>query len=85
MISEAFSSGCDLIVLDEFFSAYNYNLIDRELAISLIKNKNPDTELVLTGRNPSDEFLELADYISSIDCIKHPYNIGIKARKGIEY
>lgn len=85
MISEAFSSDCDLIVLDEFFSAYNYNLIDRELAISLIKNKNPDTELVLTGRNPSDEFLELADYISSIDCIKHPYNLGIKARKGIEY
>ncbi len=85
MLSEAFSSESDVIVLDEFFSAYNCCLLDTALARSLIENKNPDTELILTGRNPAPEFLELADYISEIACIKHPYSSGIKARRGIEY
>lgn len=85
MLREAFSSGYDVIVLDEFFSAYNCRLLDAELAFSLVKNKNPDTELILTGRNPAPEFLELADYISEIACIRHPYSSGIKARMGIEY
>ena len=40
--------------------------------------------MVLTGRYPSDELVELADYVSRIDKVKHPYDRGIKARKGIE-
>lgn len=85
MLSAAFVSGADVIILDEFFSAYNYALLDTALALSLIKNKNPDIELILTGRNPAPELLELADYISEIACVRHPYSRGIKARRGIEY
>ncbi len=85
MLSDAFASGADVIILDEFFSAYNHSLIDTVLADSLIMNKNPDTELALTGRNPSPKFKETADYVSEIVCIKHPYEKGITARPGIEY
>ncbi|MDE5834695.1 MAG: cob(I)yrinic acid a,c-diamide adenosyltransferase, partial [Ruminococcus sp.] len=44
-----------------------------------------DREIILTGRNPSEIFLENADYISEINSVKHPYEKGISARKGIEY
>lgn len=85
MLSDAFASGADVIILDEFFSAYNYALLDTVLADSLIMNNNPNTELVLTGRNPSGIFMDIADYISEIKAVRHPYSRGIKARRGIEY
>ena len=57
----------------------------KEIAvIDFLKNKPEHLEVVLTGRYPSDELVELADYVSRIDKVKHPYDRGIKARKGIE-
>ena len=53
--------------------------------LDFIKNKPHNLELVLTGRNPPEEFVEAADYVSEILDIKHPMNQGITARKGIEY
>ena len=47
--------------------------------------KSPAEEIVLTGRNPKKEFLEIADYHTHFEKIKHPFDKGINARKGIEY
>jgi cob(I)alamin adenosyltransferase len=55
------------------------------MLIDLIKNKPQKLELVLTGRDPKPEVLELADYISEIKKVKHPFDQDIPARRGIEF
>lgn len=75
----------DILILDEFNAAYECNLLDRSLAESIIFENKDNKEIVLTGRNPDEKFTDKADYISEINCIKHPYQKGIDARKGIEY
>jgi len=74
-----------LLILDEFFAAYNNNLIDRKIAEKTVFEKSDNCELVLTGRNPSEKFINSADYVSEIKAVKHPFIKGITARKGIEY
>ncbi|MBD7912995.1 MULTISPECIES: cob(I)yrinic acid a,c-diamide adenosyltransferase [Clostridium] len=74
----------DMLVLDEIMAAYNYNLVDRDELIEFLKNKPEKLEVVMTGRNPDEKLIELADYVSNIQKIKHPYDKGIFARKGIE-
>lgn len=74
-----------MLVLDEFCAAYRLALLDRELARELIAQMPENCELVLTGRDPAPELLEMADYVSEIHAVKHPYEKGIAARKGIEY
>jgi len=89
MLSEAmdsvYQSKTDVLILDEFFSAYNCNLLDREFASRLVFGLHDRTELILTGRDPEPQFIELADYVSEIKAVKHPYQKGISARAGIEY
>ncbi len=75
----------DLVVLDEIIGAVSMNMIELEALIELINSKPETTELVMTGRDAQKELVELADYVSEIKCIKHPYEKGVKARKGIEY
>ena len=75
---------CTKLVLDEIIGAISINLINSEIVMDYLKNRKGETETVLTGRNPKQELLNLADYISEIKKIKHPYDEGIKARKGIE-
>ena len=79
------SGSADLIVLDEFFCALSKELLDRELAESVILGDTGDTELVLTGRGACSPFTEKADYITEMIPVKHPYERGITARKGIEF
>lgn len=85
LIENAFNNKCDLLILDEFNTAYYCNLIDKKVADNLILNKPEHLELVLTGRNPDKKFMDIADYISEINCLRHPYKKGVKARKGIEF
>lgn len=75
----------DMLVLDELCAAYRHGLLDKKLAEELVTDKRTHCEIVITGRNPPDIFIEYADYISEIRCIRHPYEKGIPARKGIEY
>lgn len=79
------SGEADMLVLDEFFSAWRLQLLDRALAERLISGRPEQAELILTGRDPDDCFLEAADYVSEIRAVKHPYTKGIAARKGIEF
>lgn len=75
----------ELIILDEIMSAITTNLIELTTVIEFIKNRPPHLELVLTGRNAPAELIELADYVSEINAIKHPMSSGVPARKGIEF
>lgn len=85
LLEYAFGGGFDLIILDEFNSAYGYGLMDRSRAETLILGGKDSCEIALTGRNPADIFVQAADYVSEILCVKHPYKNGIAARRGIEY
>lgn len=73
-----------MLVMDELVTAYGAQLVDRELVLEFLRNRPKELELVLTGRNAAMELLELADYVSEIQKRKHPFDKGIKARKGIE-
>lgn len=75
----------DMLIIDEFNAAYEYDLIDREIADRIVFQKPENIELVLTGRNPQEKFVREADYVSEIMPVKHPYTMGIQARKGIEF
>lgn len=73
-----------LIVLDEILHACNHCLLKEE-ALYAFLDECPDTaEVVLTGRNPSEELIKRADYLSDVRKVKHPYDRGVLARKGIE-
>lgn len=74
-----------LIILDEVMAAITTGLLPLNEMIALISNKPENVEIVMTGRNAPAELIELADYVSEINAIKHPYDKGIPARKGIEY
>lgn len=74
-----------MIILDELCSAYAHGLMDKELAKQLILENKDNSEIVLTGREPAYEFIKSADYISEIRCVRHPYERGISARKGVEF
>lgn len=85
LLEKAFSGGYDMIILDEFNCAYEFGLMDKDRAETLIINGKDSAEIILTGRNPAAVFTESADYISEICCRRHPYEKGVDARKGIEY
>ncbi len=73
-----------LLVLDEVLDAYNSNMIDHQMLLQFLKEKPEGLEVVLTGRNPSEELLVLADYVTFMEKRKHPYDKGITARRGVE-
>ncbi|MGM9936478.1 MAG: cob(I)yrinic acid a,c-diamide adenosyltransferase [Candidatus Ornithomonoglobus sp.] len=74
----------DMIVFDEIIPALKYNFVTEEELIVFLNSKPEKTEIVMTGREPSERLIELADYVTEMKKIKHPYDKGITARKGIE-
>ena len=76
--------GTALLILDEVVDAYNLDMIDRDALIRFLKDRPEGTEIVMTGHNPPGQLIEAADYVSEIIKIKHPFDIGVHARKGIE-
>ena len=81
----AISGKYDLVVLDEVNVALEYKLIELADVIKLIDDKPPNVELILTGRYADNELIEKADLVTEMVKVKHPYDKGIKARKGIEF
>ncbi|SFS00833.1 cob(I)yrinic acid a,c-diamide adenosyltransferase [Anaeromicropila populeti] len=75
----------DVIVMDEIMSVYNENFISQERFLICLREAPEDLEIILTGRNPSEELISLADYVTEMKKVKHPFDKGIGARKGIEY
>ena len=73
-----------LLVLDEIMAACSTGMVNEEHLIDLLLHRPQGLEVVMTGRNPSDRLLELAGYVTEMRKIKHPYEQGIAARRGIE-
>ena len=85
IVQKAETDVYDVLVMDEFMAAYNYGLIGHDAAFAFLREKPVRLEVVLTGRDPDEDLVELADYVSEIRKVKHPFDRGIRARRGIEY
>jgi len=79
------SSKYDVLILDEINVAIREKLIPISKVINLIKNKPKELDLVLTGRNAHKKIIELADLVTEMKEIKHPFQKGIKAKVGIDF
>jgi len=79
------SGDYNIVVLDEINVAVDYGLLPVNDVLEVLKNKAEHTEVILTGRYAPKEFIEIADLVSEIKEVKHPYQKGIQAREGIEY
>ena len=75
----------DLVVLDEINVAVKLGFVQLNELIDLIKNKNKTTELIITGRDADPKIIEIADLVTEMKLIKHYYEKGVSARRGIEY
>lgn len=79
------AAGYDLVILDECIGAAAMHMVEEAELVEFVRGKPPETELVLTGRDAPPALVALADYVSDIRCVKHPYDKGVPARKGVEY
>ena len=75
----------DIVILDEINYAVNLNLISVDDVLKLVKAKPDDIDLVLTGNYAKEEVVEIADLVTEMKEIKHPFQKGIKAKKGIDF
>lgn len=84
-ISRAAEEKFDLLVLDEAVSSCNHGVIDEGALLRFLKGRPARLEVVLTGREPSAALVEAADYVTEMKKVKHPFDAGIVARRGIEF
>lgn len=75
----------DVLVADELLDAINLGLVDLAEAVAWLRGRRAGLEVVLTGRDPAPELVELADYVSEVRKVKHPFDRGVATRRGIEY
>jgi cob(I)alamin adenosyltransferase len=86
LANERLSSGLyDIMILDEINYAIKLNLISVQNVLDIIKKKPKKTTLVLTGNYAPAEIIAVADLVTEMKEIKHPYQLGFKAKKGIDY
>ena len=78
------NGGYSLLILDEVIGALNAKVFEMPKLIEFLRHKPENLEIVLTGRNPAPELVEIADYVSEMRKVKHPMDKGIMAREGIE-
>ncbi|MDK2820219.1 MAG: cob(I)alamin adenosyltransferase [Clostridia bacterium] len=79
------SGNVDVLILDEINNAIYFNLIKEEEVLEFLKQRPKNVEIILTGRNAPESLIEIADLVTDMRQVKHPYEQGINARKGIEY
>ena len=75
----------DIVILDEINYAVNMELISVDDVLDIISTKPPELDLVLTGNHVKHEIIEIADLVTEMKEIKHPFKSGIKAKKGIDF
>lgn len=76
---------CDVLIMDEIMGAISNKLVTEDDVIELINNKDENVEIILTGRNVPEKLAGNANLITEMKDIKHYFNEGVPARKGIEY
>ena len=79
------SGDYQLLILDELTYAVKYGWVDVDDVVTAVRDRAPKTNVVITGRDAPDEIVALADTVTEMRKIKHAYDEGIKAIKGIEY
>lgn len=85
ILEDVMKQNLDLIVLDEINTSASLGIVDESRVLEILKNKPPDIEIVLTGRNAPQPFIDLADLVSEVKMIKHYFYKGVSARKGFDY
>lgn len=84
-LDEVEASGARLLVLDEVLDALAMGLVDAAAVTRVLKRGTSELEVVLTGRNPSEDIASHADYLTEMVCKKHPFEQGVSSREGVEY
>jgi len=79
------SGNYNIVILDEVNYAINLSLVDVNDVLNLIKSKPENLNLVLTGNHAKKEIIDVADLVTEMKEIKHPFKSGIKAKKGIDF
>ena len=75
-----------MVLLDEINIALRYDYLDVAEVVDFLKEEKPPlTHVVLTGRNAKDELIEIADLVTEMTLVKHPFRSGIKAQPGVEF
>jgi len=84
--ADAMQSGnYDIVIFDELNMALYYELLDLKEVVKKMKEKPQNVEIVITGRRAPEEIIEIADLVTEMKEVKHPYQKGVEARRGIEY
>jgi cob(I)alamin adenosyltransferase len=84
-VQGAISGKYDVVIFDELNIALDFGLLEIQEVVNFLKDKPEAVEVVITGRNAPPELLDLADLVTEMREIKHPFQKGIQARIGIEY
>ena len=84
-LAEVEASGARMLVLDEVLDALSMGLVDKAAVARVLDKGAGKLEVVLTGRNPSEDIISRADYLTEMKCRKHPFERGVASRKGVEY
>ena len=82
---EVMKGNYDVLILDEINCAIEWNLIKVDEVIELIESRPDGMEIILTGRYAHSKLIEIADYVTEMKEIKHPFIKGVKLREGIEF
>lgn len=85
LYKEAMSGKWDIVVADEIIGAVHAKVLPFEKLLGLIEDKPAKIDLVLTGRFATKELIEKADLVTEMKEVKHPYQIGVLAKKGIDF
>lgn len=75
----------DLVILDEVTYLPTYNFLDIDRLVDLIKNRPERLSIIVTGRGAHDKLIELADTVSVVEPLKHAFENGVRAQKGVEF
>jgi cob(I)alamin adenosyltransferase len=82
---EVMSDTWDLVVLDEVNYAIHFGMLETDEVAKLVQERPPRLNMILTGRYAPEELIQLADTVTEMTLIKHAFQKGIRARKGIEF
>lgn len=84
-VTTALTERYDMVILDEIFDVINNEMISEAEVFEFVANAPVSMEIIMTGHNPPERFIEAADYVTEFKKIKHPYDKGITGRIGIEF
>ncbi len=85
LYKEVMSNKWDIVVADEIVGAVSSGVLPLEQAVKLIKDKPKGVDLILTGHHAPKQLIDLSDLVTEMTEIKHPYQLGILAKKGVDF